>query len=652
MLATMVLNFNYQSGKLPPARTRSYTIPPFVIITSAFLFVIKFHDCSSSWSDQNMYYQDTLTSDPDSGHSFITSDEDGSVIVDIPVHYLDMQQTAFVGREGLLVTMPCSDSDYGLHSDTDGRNRRKNVEAKDKIVVWKFGKDWDTAAELGFRLYGVGNIKPDWESRASIDKMTFSLTLSDLKSADSGNYFCKIFDAHADSLFKRSLTVEIPAKIESWSGSDTFLPLMGSDLDLFCEASGIPEPMITWFKMPSDDIIISRRSVLKLRNISKEDRGAYKCKADNFIGIGDERDMTVDVLYPPEFLETVSVERSFDGSSSAFTCLVRGRPLPQLTWSKEELVTDDYDSSMLTNSPSSKKQPYPSSLSSHSSSITSSKTSSSSPYLTNFSTQSPDQQEPKSGSKTQRQPNTLVVRTERRDSETIVSVLNIHSVTNKSFGLYRCRARSAVGYSEQDFTLTGLADAPKIISPGKSVRSTEYTIVWRSPSIPVNKYLIRVRRAQSNQNESNESVENILNERSNHSNSTGPDNTIAKSPLDGWLEEVIYVGDRKSRTVSYVITDLQPGVSYEIEVAGVNKYGTGESSSVKVLTMPSNNDQKRDMIDNYNSAMKVASGSRGLGIAEVKLNSDISRLSPLASTPLGLLSFTILLHCALISTAN
>ena len=56
------------------------------------------------------------------------------------------------------------------------------------------------------------------------------------------------------------------------------------------------------------------------------------------------------------------------------------------------------------------------------------------------------------------------------------------------------------------------------------------------------------------QNESNESVENILNERSNHSNSTGPDNTIAKSPLDGWLEEVIYVGDRKSRTVSYVIT--------------------------------------------------------------------------------------------------
>ena len=54
-------------------------------------------------------------------------DEDGSVIVDIPVHYLDMQQTNFVGRQGSQVTMPCTDSNTDKISD------------KDTIVVWKFG---------------------------------------------------------------------------------------------------------------------------------------------------------------------------------------------------------------------------------------------------------------------------------------------------------------------------------------------------------------------------------------------------------------------------------------------------------------------------------------------------------------------------------
>ena len=65
------------------------------------------------------------------------------------------------------------------------------------------------ALELGFRLYGVATIKEGWESRASIDKDTFALNLEELDGeADSGNYFCKVFDANDDSLFKRTLTVE------------------------------------------------------------------------------------------------------------------------------------------------------------------------------------------------------------------------------------------------------------------------------------------------------------------------------------------------------------------------------------------------------------------------------------------------------------
>ena len=49
----------------------------------------------------------------------------------------------------------------------------------------------------------------------------------------------------------------------------------------------------------------------------------------------------------------------------------------------------------------------------------------------------------------------FVIRTEKRDSETVLSVLAIRSVTERSFGLYRCKARSPVGYAEKDYTLSG-----------------------------------------------------------------------------------------------------------------------------------------------------------------------------------------------------
>ena len=63
-----------------------------------------------------------------------------------------------------------------------------------------------------------------------------------------------------------------------------------TDLHLFCNATGNPQPLITWFKglirlgLPSFD------GLLIVRNISKSDAGIYKCIAIN--GIGYEADAT------------------------------------------------------------------------------------------------------------------------------------------------------------------------------------------------------------------------------------------------------------------------------------------------------------------------------------------------------------------------
>ncbi|XP_063724244.1 hemicentin-2-like [Symsagittifera roscoffensis] len=549
-------------------------------------------------------------------------DEDGSVIVDIPVHYLDMQQTNFVGRQGSQVTMPCTDSNTDKISD------------KDTIVVWKFGKNWDVALELGFRLYGVATIKEVWESRASIDKDTFALNLEELDGeADSGNYFCKVFDANDDSLFKRTLTVEVPAKIVSWSGADTFLPLLGSSLELHCEASGVPDPIITWHKAPTDNMIIARGSEFLLDNVSKTDRGLYTCKADNMIGPGDQRHMTVDVLYPPDFLDAPVVnQRSYDGRSTKFTCLVKGRPIPEVTWTKayvfreldfeiEEVVNDEstfnYSSSSLPTSP-----PRKTAKEKHSG--------------------SPSHPGGSGGS--------FVIRTEKRDSETVLSVLAIRSVTERSFGLYRCKARSPVGYAEKDYTLSGVADAPKIISPITSGRSYEYTLAWKTPSIPVNRYIIRMRkRPDPNQIPETQSERRQITtmEYSNNSSSSSDANSISVSTKSSdesssrdesseWVEQVVYVGERTTITVSYVIKDLDSDSVYDVQLMGSNKYGIGDMTTIQVHT--TSMDHHRRTHGLLNSAMKVSvsrggdSSSSSSSSSSVDLNISHTLTSYLRST--------------------
>ena len=49
----------------------------------------------------------------------------------------------------------------------------------------------------------------------------------------------------------------------------------------------------------------------------------------------------------------------------------------------------------------------------------------------------------------------FVVGHEKKSEDVVLSTLAIKTVDNSSFGLYRCRAKSPIGFSELDFTLTG-----------------------------------------------------------------------------------------------------------------------------------------------------------------------------------------------------
>lgn len=65
--------------------------------------------------------------------------------------------------------------------------------------------------------------------------------------------------------------------------SDTTL-LEGQDLQLFCIASGRPDPNITWVRISPSGIVSDisyRGTTLDFKNISRTEMGTYRCIANN-----------------------------------------------------------------------------------------------------------------------------------------------------------------------------------------------------------------------------------------------------------------------------------------------------------------------------------------------------------------------------------
>ena len=65
----------------------------------------------------------------------------------------------------------------------------------------------------------------------------------------------------------------------------------GDNVTLSCNASGIPPPMVSWFKADGQRI---DQSELVLRNISRSEAGEYRCEASNECGNASET-ATIDV---------------------------------------------------------------------------------------------------------------------------------------------------------------------------------------------------------------------------------------------------------------------------------------------------------------------------------------------------------------------
>ena len=92
-----------------------------------------------------------------------------------------------------------------------------------------------------------------------------------------------------------------PATITNVSSDERLLE--GSDLQLFCIASGRPTPNITWVRIfPSgrESDVLHRETTWDLKNISRTENGTYRCTASN--GGGSPVSRALRIIVECEFM--------------------------------------------------------------------------------------------------------------------------------------------------------------------------------------------------------------------------------------------------------------------------------------------------------------------------------------------------------------
>ncbi|XP_062361457.1 hemicentin-2 [Cinclus cinclus] len=161
--------------------------------------------------------------------------------------------------------------------------------------------------------------------------------------AHAGHYTCLVTNGEGQEQREFDVVVHVPPEFIRGSGLTTnvSVSLQGS-LTLTCEATGIPQPTITWFwdgspVTPSEHThLLSGGWLLRLTRARAQDGGHYSCLASNVAGEA-RRHFYVEVLVPPH-IENTGEEHTFkvpEGHPVTWSCLASGNPQPKITWLKD-----------------------------------------------------------------------------------------------------------------------------------------------------------------------------------------------------------------------------------------------------------------------------------------------------------------------------
>uniref|UniRef100_A0A8C6QPP1 Hemicentin-1 n=1 Tax=Nannospalax galili TaxID=1026970 RepID=A0A8C6QPP1_NANGA len=165
--------------------------------------------------------------------------------------------------------------------------------------------------------------------------------------SDSGNYTCVASNLEGNAQKNYLLLIQVPPSVAGAEVPSEVSVLLGENVELVCNADGIPTPHIQWLRDGKPVIngetervrVTKHGSTLNIYGALTSDVGKYTCVATNPAG-EEDRIFNLNVFVPPKIRgnkEEAEKLMALVDMSVNIECKATGTPPPQISWLKNGL---------------------------------------------------------------------------------------------------------------------------------------------------------------------------------------------------------------------------------------------------------------------------------------------------------------------------
>ncbi|XP_014488939.1 PREDICTED: limbic system-associated membrane protein-like [Dinoponera quadriceps] len=170
-----------------------------------------------------------------------------------------------------------------------------------------------------------------------------SLQILHIQLEDRGEYVCQAIRPAPWGYVTQVREIEVmyPPSIKTVPASGELEVNLGEEVDMRCEARGVPFPNISWRTKNEEIPLLDDRSQLKFHADNRNFSGRYTCVANN--GVGDPAVAHIDlrIKYKPEIYVRKPWVHTYPGIRVKLDCTVTAWPEAEVEWYfKNETLKD------------------------------------------------------------------------------------------------------------------------------------------------------------------------------------------------------------------------------------------------------------------------------------------------------------------------
>ncbi|XP_076465999.1 lachesin-like [Babylonia areolata] len=164
----------------------------------------------------------------------------------------------------------------------------------------------------------------------------WNLHIRNVSITDAGEFLCQLNTNPVQSKTVK-LFVNVPPMIVEYTQPVEMTRMEGEMVKLSCNATGVPTPNVTWYRMhrwssAGREQVGAKGEQLIIYNVSRMCADVYQCIADNGVPPATKQEFIVDVNYPPEIeLHNTRIGQEV-GKETILECVISGSPLHVTRW--------------------------------------------------------------------------------------------------------------------------------------------------------------------------------------------------------------------------------------------------------------------------------------------------------------------------------